>query len=130
MVSADNQNNPRDHLGQEMTFKISKTFRFSASHSIPSLPEGHKCKRLHGHTYHVELIFEGKLDEHGFVIDYGDLDVFLHWLKENLDHRHLNDILPGTSAEQIAKYIYENCGFDLNGVKVSESPDTWAEYTP
>lgn len=75
-------------------YSITKRFYFSASHQLDSLPDGHKCKRLHGHNYTVTLEFRSEtLDEHGFIRDYGSLDGFAEWLRVTLDHRHLNDVL-------------------------------------
>jgi 6-pyruvoyltetrahydropterin/6-carboxytetrahydropterin synthase len=121
----DNERNPR-------MYQIAKQFRFAASHSIPTLPEGHKCKRLHGHTYTVEVILAATdLDEHGFVCDYADLGDLGVYIKDNLDHRHLNDLMPQTSAEAIAEWLHDWAKQrwpHLIAIRVSESPDTWAEY--
>jgi 6-pyruvoyltetrahydropterin/6-carboxytetrahydropterin synthase len=114
-------------------YTISKEFHFSASHTLDTLAEGHPCKRLHGHNYVVELILQAKtLDEHGFVVDYTALKPFKQMIDDELDHRHLNDILPyATSAENIARYLYEWAKPHWNqvvAVRVSETPKTWAEY--
>lgn len=75
-------------------YRISKTFRFSASHQLDALPEGHKCRRLHGHNYKITLGFQSEtLDGFGFVRDYGSLDGFAEWVRVTLDHRHLNDVM-------------------------------------
>lgn len=34
-------------------YRIGKRFMFEAAHHLPDLPEGHKCARLHGHSYTV-----------------------------------------------------------------------------
>jgi 6-pyruvoyltetrahydropterin/6-carboxytetrahydropterin synthase len=118
-----------------VTYKIAKRYKFSASHQIESLPDGHKCKRLHGHTYFVEVALSAEaLDEHGFVTDYANIDATLgNFIKEHLDHRHLNDIFAQTSAEAIARAIYEVCDGanigNVDSVTVKESPETWAKYT-
>lgn len=116
-------------------YTISKQFHFSASHIIEGLPEGHQCGRLHGHNYAVEIVLAAeKLDAVGFVVDYGDLGPFKRILDEELDHRHLNDILPGaTTAEAIAAWLYERARAiwpQVVAVRVSETPRTWAEYCP
>lgn len=56
------------------TMKIAATFSFEAAHRLPRLPEGHKCKNLHGHNYVLEVAVEGPLDERGFVMDYAELE--------------------------------------------------------
>ncbi|WP_080636112.1 6-carboxytetrahydropterin synthase QueD [Salinispora mooreana] len=121
-------------------WRIGKQFTFSAAHCLPGLPEGHKCGRLHGHTYTVEIILEGdSLAEPGFVTDFGDLDPFKQYIKSNFDHRYLNDVLgedvPPTS-EQLARHLAhwlenhltDSVGGRLTAVRVSETPSSWAEY--
>lgn len=116
-------------------YKITKSFSFDASHQLLSLPEGHKCKRLHGHTYEVTVeLAAAEVNEHGFVVDFGDLDYMKRYIDQVLDHRHLNDILPvAPSAENIARFLFEQwepryTGF-LRAVTVKETPKTSATYT-
>lgn len=115
-------------------FSISRDYRFSASHVIATLPEGHKCTRLHGHSYQVRVEILGALDERGMVIDYGDLDWISDLIAENLDHRHLNDVMDDVpTAELVARWLWQriepglsDSAATLGGVGVSESPSTWA----
>lgn len=73
-----------------MTYEITKTFRFSASHRLTGLEPGHKCLRLHGHNFRVTVLLRADdLTAPGMVKDYGDLAPFAAWLDENWDHRHL-----------------------------------------
>lgn len=114
-------------------FTISKQFHFSASHIIEGVPDGHPCGRLHGHNYIVEIVLRSdNLDSIGFVIDYNDLKPFKEIIDKQLDHRHLNDVLPGsTSAESIAYYLYQRAKEmwkEVLKIRVSETPKTWAEY--
>jgi len=114
-------------------FTISKQFHFSASHIIEGVPQGHPCGRLHGHNYIAELVLQSPtLDNIGFVVDYNELKSFQKIIETELDHRHLNDVLPGaTSAEAIAYYLYQRAkGLweTVVAVRVSETPKTWAEY--
>jgi 6-pyruvoyltetrahydropterin/6-carboxytetrahydropterin synthase len=127
-------------------FTISKSFSFEAAHSLPSLPEGHKCKRPHGPSYTVTLELKSKkLDAHGFVADYGHdsggregnvsgLGDVGRWIAGSFDHRDLNDVLTfQTTVENLAKWIYDYCRPhlpQLSAVRVSETPKTWAEYRP
>lgn len=120
-------------------FRIAKRFTFAAAHSLPSLPENHKCHRLHGHNYVVEVELERDgLDEHGMVWDYAELGIFKNWLEVTLDHRNLNDLMMGaTTAENLARHLY-NIARDLHpsiaalmsAVRVQETENTWAEYRP
>lgn len=116
-------------------YTITKQYAFSASHRLDHLPEGHPCERLHGHNYVVELVLESTdLNADGFVRDYGELAPFKHFIDEKLDHRHLNDVVPGhTSAENIARWLYDFASAlwpEVVAVRVSETPKTWAEYRP
>jgi len=121
-------------------FTISKRFGFAASHVLTDLPDGHPCARLHGHNYRVELVLAAEhLDDTGFVVEYGRLEPFRHFLNECLDHRHLNDLLATQpSAEQLAGWLHAWCAANLEAdlvrhlvaVLVSETDATWAEYRP
>lgn len=116
-------------------FIISKDFPFSASHEMPHLPDGHKCRRLHGHNYIVRVeLASNSLDENGFVIDYGDLAPLRDHIDSQFDHRHLNDVLGGpekTTAEALAFYFFTWCRNvwpQTKKVSVSETPRTWASF--
>ncbi|MEM7032603.1 MAG: 6-carboxytetrahydropterin synthase [Chloroflexota bacterium] len=114
-------------------YRIAKQFHFSASHNLVGLPEGHHCARVHGHNYIVELILEAEaLDETGFIIDFGDLKPFGDIIENELDHRHLNDVIPGpTSSENLACYLYQRAKAiwpEVARVRVCETPKLWAEY--
>ncbi|MEV7084861.1 6-carboxytetrahydropterin synthase [Streptomyces sp. NPDC093085] len=121
-----------------MSFTISKEFHFSASHRLDGLEAGHPCGRLHGHNYVVQLELSSAddgLDKNGFVRDYGDLSSFRNWLDEEVDHRHLNDLVTdqNPSAENLARWIYERWSPqfpELSSVRLSETPKTSAEYRP
>jgi len=122
-------------------FTITKEFTFSASHTLAGLAAGHQCARLHGHNYRVRLqISAAELDAHGMVIDYGDLRPFGDWVDAWLDHRHLNDQLPedvNPTAERLAEHLAGVARQHLAlpdgvtlAVGVSETPKTWAWWTP
>lgn len=127
-----------------MTYTISKEFTFSASHQLRGLPAGHQCARMHGHNYRVRVELTGPLDHRGFVVDYGELAAFGRWLDENVDHRHLNDVVPfagpngdNPTAEHLSR-VLTRVVLDavalprsvLVRVHVSETPKTWAVWTP
>lgn len=114
-------------------YQISKQFHFSASHILGGLSEDHPCGRLHGHNYIVEVVLQStQLNQVGFVVDYGDLKPLRDYIDSQLDHRHLNDVLPGQpSAENIAKHLFDLCKRywpETYAIRVSETPKTWAEY--
>jgi 6-pyruvoyltetrahydropterin/6-carboxytetrahydropterin synthase len=114
-------------------YTIAKRFEFSASHQLDHLGTEHKCARIHGHNYTVELILSAEtLDESDFIVDYGDLAPFRDYLREKIDHRHLNDVMPcRTTAENISKWLYDTAVRmwpQVRAVRVSETPGTWAEF--
>ena len=123
-----------------MSYVIGKQFGFSASHWLAGLPEGHKCGRPHGHNYVVEVsVGAGQLTGPGFVTDFGDLAPLKAYLDATFDHRDLNEVLsvPATSenlAACIAAWFTANLQDEIPGhlvsVRVSETPGTWALYTP
>lgn len=116
-------------------YKISKQFTFSASHVLSLLPEGHPCARMHGHNYIITAHLKSEtLDEYGFVKDYNELRIIKQFIDETLDHRHLNDIIPGQpTSENIAKFIFDKFKPDipeLCAIEVSETPKTSCIYEP
>jgi len=115
-------------------YRIAKQFPFSASHLIPKLPLGHRCTRLHGHNYMVEVELQSEtLDETGFIRDYGELKALREYIEAKFDHRHLNEVLGDdfTTAEHLARHFYDWCRArwpETCAVRVSETTHTWAEY--
>lgn len=88
---------------------IRRTFRFEAAHRLPNVREGHKCARLHGHSYHVTVAVTGDVDPHmGWILDFADIDESWKPLHAILDHRYLNEIpgLENPTAETIAEFIF------------------------
>lgn len=118
-----------------MPFTISKEFAFCAAHHLPGVPEGHPCRRLHGHNYVIRVELSAPVvDSVGFVRDYRALDVVKRFIDEELDHRNLNEVLPvAPTAENIAAYLFTTFASvvpELSAVAVSETPKTWAVYRP
>lgn len=121
-----------------MSYRIGKSFTFDAAHCLPSLPADHKCSRLHGHTYTVEVVLSAEsLTLPGFVTDFGELRPLRHYLDATMDHQYLNkvlDIEPTSEnlACHIAEWFRENVEptipARLETVRVHESPTSWAEY--
>ena len=118
-----------------MTWTIAKRFEFSYSHILNGLAEGHQCGRMHGHNGIIEVVLSGDtLTEVGFIMDYGDMKPLKQMIDDTLDHRHLNDIaLFNPTAENWSRRIFEWCveqGWPVSAVGWSETPKTWAWYTP
>jgi 6-pyruvoyltetrahydropterin/6-carboxytetrahydropterin synthase len=131
-------------------YTISKEFHFSASHVLHGLEDGHPCGRLHGHNYVIIVELQSQsLNETGFVKDYRELDPIKKFIDEELDHKHLNDILdpfliegrdrvlplfPGNpSAENMARALFHVFQYLVPDVKISavtvkETPKTAARY--
>ena len=90
--------------------RIFKEFRFEAAHLLPNVPDGHKCKRLHGHSFRVEVHVAGPLHaELGWVRDFADISTAVKPLIARLDHYYLNDIpgLENPTSEVLAAWIWD-----------------------
>lgn len=93
-----------------MHVRLIRTFRFEAAHWLPTFPEGHKCRRMHGHSFVVEIAVEGEVDPtRGYLLDYGDLKAACEPIRQQLDHYCLNDIsgLTNPTSEVLAAWIWE-----------------------
>ena len=93
-----------------MQVRLSKTFGFEAAHWLPCFPPEHKCRRMHGHSFRVEVVVEGPLDPaKGYLMDFGDLKAAAQPLEQALDHRCLNEIpgLENPTSEMIARWIWD-----------------------
>jgi 6-pyruvoyltetrahydropterin/6-carboxytetrahydropterin synthase len=91
--------------------RLVKSFDFEAAHWLPSFPEGHKCRRLHGHSFRVEVIVEGEVaPEKGYLMDYGEIKAAIEPIKLRLDHYCLNDIqgLENPTSEVIAGWVWNH----------------------
>ncbi len=93
-----------------MRVKLTKQFHFEAAHDLPTFPEGHKCRRLHGHSFRFDVVVEGEVDPaQGYLIDYGDIKAACAPLIQRLDHYYLNEIegLENPTSEMLARWIYD-----------------------
>lgn len=128
-------------------FKIEKDFHFHAGHRLVGLVPGHKCSRLHGHTYHVKLCFQSmQLDSAGMVMDYAEIGDLVHPMLEKFDHRtflcksdplvevlrkageseSLTVLADNPTAEVIAKIVYDGVAFALDAAQTGGS----GEFNP
>ncbi|MFA5683915.1 MAG: 6-carboxytetrahydropterin synthase QueD [Lysobacteraceae bacterium] len=87
-----------------------KRFTLEAAHRLPNVPEGHKCARLHGHSFGIELHVEGEVDPHtGWVLDFAEIKRAFAPIYARLDHHYLNDIagLENPTSEVLAMWIWD-----------------------
>ena len=89
--------------------EIFKEFRFEAAHRLPNVPEGHKCARLHGHSFRVEVHVRGDVDPTlGWVMDFAEIKAACRPVIDQLDHYYLNEIegLENPTSEVLARWIW------------------------
>lgn len=119
-------------------YRIGKSFGFEAAHRLGQLPEHHKCARVHGHSYAVEVTLVGQaLSGPGFVVDFAELASVKQYLADTFDHQLINDVVAvEPTSENLARLIFNWCseklplpdGVCVEAVKVSETATSWAEY--
>lgn len=116
--------------------EITKEFLFEAAHHLPPVGPDHKCFRLHGHLFRVEVTVAGEVDPAmGWVMDFGDLARFGREVVARLDHRVLNDLpeIGVPTSENLASYLYREMAARIPGVvavTVHESPTSRCTYRP
>jgi len=117
-----------------MKVELVKTFHFEAAHSIPTLPEGHKCRRLHGHNYRVDVHVEGEVNGiTGVLIDFGELRDIVMPVIDSMDHENLDNIdgMDIPTSETISRYIWDHLRDKLpilSAVSVWETPGSKCTY--
>lgn len=115
--------------------EIYKEFSFEAAHLLPNVPEGHKCARLHGHSFYVCIYVSAEVDSHtGWVIDFGELKQHFEPLYQQLDHYYLNDIagLENPTSENLALWIWQRLKPSLpilSKIEVKETCTSGCIYT-
>ncbi|HEY3819587.1 MAG TPA: 6-carboxytetrahydropterin synthase QueD [Polyangiaceae bacterium] len=117
-----------------MKVRLVHEFRFEAAHKLPRVPAGHKCARLHGHSFKVELAVAGPVDEAtGWFIDFQHLYDAWKPLHDQLDHNYLNEVagLENPTSEVLARWIWQRMKerlSPLERVTVFETCDARCEY--
>lgn len=114
--------------------EIFREFTFEAAHRLPNVPEGHKCRRLHGHSYRVTVHVSGPVDPGtGMVMDFADIKAAFRPLMDQLDHYYLNEVagLENPTSENLARWIWQRLapGLPLSKVIVRETCTSGAVYT-
>ena len=114
--------------------EIFKEFRVEAAHRLPNVPPGHKCARLHGHSFVIGVHVGGVVQpELGWVCDFADLSAAMHDVHEELDHRYLNDIpgLENPTSEVLAMWVWRRLRPRLPGltrIVIHETCTSGCEY--
>ena len=114
--------------------EIFKEFTFEAAHRLPNVPEGHKCGRLHGHSFSVAIYVGGAVDARlGWVLDFAEVKKAFKPLYEQLDHHYLNEVpgLENPTSEVLARWIWGHLEPSLPGltkVRVCETCTAGCEF--
>ncbi len=89
--------------------EIFKQFSIEAAHWLPNVPPGHKCGRMHGHSFQIEVHISGPVDpELGWVLDFADIKAAFQPIEERIDHYCLNEVpgLENPTSENLARWIW------------------------
>ena len=113
--------------------EIFREFTFEAAHRLPYVPEGHKCGRLHGHSYRAEVHVRGEVDPAtGWILDFAEIKAAFKPIEDTLDHRYLNEIegLENPTSENLARWIWQRleCHLPLARVVVRETCTSGCVY--
>jgi 6-pyruvoyltetrahydropterin/6-carboxytetrahydropterin synthase len=111
-----------------MLCRLTRDYCFEAAHFLPRVPDGHKCRRMHGHSYQVRVTLEAEVDpELGWLMDFADIDKVVDPLLAELDHRVLNDVagLENPTSEVLAFWLWRQLSavLPLAEVEVAETRD-------
>lgn len=114
---------------------IFKEFTFDAAHSLPNVPEGHKCKTIHGHTYRMKVIIKGAIDPQlGWVMDFLDIKRVVKPVIDQIDHKYMNELegLENPTCETVVKWLWNRIKPDLpllREIELNETPTSGAVYS-
>jgi 6-pyruvoyltetrahydropterin/6-carboxytetrahydropterin synthase len=99
--------------------RIFKEFTLESAHRLPEVPADHKCARIHGHSFRVEIHVAGPVDPRlGWVVDFADIGAAFRPLHDSLDHRYLNEVegLENPTSEHLARWIWKRLAPELPGL--------------
>ena len=113
---------------------VFRVFQVEAAHFLPNVPAGHKCARMHGHSFRIEIHVQGSVGEtSGWVVDFADLRRTFQPLFDQLDHRCLNEVegLENPTSENLARWVWTRLQPELPGlseVRVQETCNAGCIY--
>lgn len=116
--------------------EIFKEFVFDAAHWLPNVPEGHKCKQLHGHTYHLKIVLRNEICEpEGWVSDFGEIKAIVNDVMKLVDHKLINEVegLENPTCEIFCIWWYNKLNSALPAlirVELRETPTSGSIYQP
>ncbi|HEY5285018.1 MAG TPA: 6-carboxytetrahydropterin synthase QueD [Polyangia bacterium] len=117
-----------------MLVELKKLYSFEAAHHLPRVPAGHKCSRMHGHSYRVEIALRGPVNPAtGWVVDFAVIDDAWADLFRQFDHHTLNDIqgLDNPTCENLCAFIWEALSKSVphvSAITVWETADSCCVY--
>lgn len=117
-----------------MRVRLTKDFRFESAQTLPCVPEGHKCRQMHGHSFKVEITVEGEVDaETGWLYDHAKISGAMNPLVEQLDHGYLNEVpgLGNPTIENMAAWFWQRLAPQLPGlaeIVIHETPTARCSY--
>lgn len=113
--------------------EIFREFTFEAAHRLPHVPKGHKCARLHGHSFKLEVHISGEVDPTmGWIMDFGDLKAAVNPVIAELDHHYLNEVpgLENPTSENLARWAWDRLAdaLPLSAIVVRETCSSGCVY--
>ena len=117
-----------------MRARLTKDFTFEAAQILPKAPEGHKCRRMHGHSFKIEVSVEGDVDPTiGWIYDHAEISAAMKPLLKILDHSYLNEIegLENPTIERMAAWFWKKLQPQCPGLReivVHETPTARCVY--
>ncbi|MDZ7736555.1 MAG: 6-carboxytetrahydropterin synthase QueD [Gammaproteobacteria bacterium] len=118
-----------------MATTLYRKFTIEAGRYLSAISAGHPCARMHGHTFIIQVHVTGPVQKGtGWVMDFAELDGKIQAVRQELDHKVLNDIggLENPTTELLARWIWDRLAGDLPGLSrivIQENPQSGCIYT-